>query len=535
MLKTKLKDYKDKLIKYYGFSRRPNQPSELIERHQAIIVKILSKDAKNLIKGKMKDLLNRLAINNQNYENFSHEKIINSLLPTINYLDSNVSNNPNYLFILNKLKKNTLLFNDCLEELGIVFTLFDYNQDENFFAAIFNHVKKFYFKSLEEYCNKKNIQVAFFSPGKSFRGNFGLIENFLTLQHVFLFGDVVGDQVETQDNSFIVIDDMLVNLKCIKIFVIPTVMDSLPVTSIKFLIEHSSLGYFAPLEQQIKTVKKTYELTDQSRYFPLMDYVTVSSVKAKETLEKFSSILGFQKVINKNEIRANHDLIRFIPGGYPKYDSMLLQVEKYKKFKKNTIIYAPTPNDKSGNKDFWLPYMSINTHAKIILASLCEQFPDNNIVFKPHNDDFEDLISDISHFCMKYSNFRLDESGSDYFNLYANSLCMVSDFSSTAFTYAISTNCPVIFFSHNEDNLKLYEIDTYCEMREKVGVIVKNEIEMVEQIQFILKKPEFFIDKIDLVKKEYVYKMGSSSKYLAGCIESILNNEELLEWDTFAR
>jgi hypothetical protein len=53
MIKTKLKVFKYKLIKLLSVSKGAVQPLELANRHQAIILKILSKDAELLIKAKM--------------------------------------------------------------------------------------------------------------------------------------------------------------------------------------------------------------------------------------------------------------------------------------------------------------------------------------------------------------------------------------------------------------------------------------------------------------------------------------------------
>ena len=422
----------------------------LLEAHRILILEILSLDAIVSVESRINTFLNSTK---EKYKKYFYKKKQSLILATIKYIEKNIESNQCSKFIYNKLQENNKLFNLCIEEIAVIFLFFDFEQDDDFFIAIFNHVKKFYLESIKIYCIENNVKIAFFSPGKSFRGNFGLIESFLNSKSVFLFGDIVGDEAERQVHAFLVIDEMLRNLNGIKMFVIPTVMNSLPETSIKFLIEHASLAYFAPPVQEGDGIQKNIDTTDQRRYFHLMDYITVTSVKAQEFLRDFSNLLGFHEARNNDNKISKENSICLIPGGYPKYDQMLKHVEKYKNAKKNTIIYAPTPNDKSGNKDLWLPYMSVNSHSKIILSALCEAFPDLNIVFKPHNDDYEDLIKDINDSCKRYSNYKLDESGSNYFNLYANSFCMVSDFSSTAFTYALSTNCPVVFFSHNEVNL----------------------------------------------------------------------------------
>ena len=72
-------------------------------------------------------------------------------------------------------------------------------------------------------------------------------------------------------------------------------------------------------------------------------------------------------------------------------------------------------------------------------------------------------------------------------------------------------------------------------MREIDGVIVKNEKELVNEIRLILKNPDAFKEAIEAVKEKYVFKMGTSSEYLAKCMETILEGNELPEWQVYIK
>ena len=69
-------------------------------------------------------------------------------------------------------------------------------------------------------------------------------------------------------------------------------------------------------------------------------------------------------------------------------------------------------------------------------------------------------------------------------------MCLITDISGTAYTYAFLTNKPVIFFSKNEKliNELGYGKLSYFEDRNKIGAIIKNSNEILEIINFKLIK-----------------------------------------------
>ena len=117
------------------------------------------------------------------------------------------------------------------------------------------------------------------------------------------------------------------------------------------------------------------------------------------------------------------------------------------------------------------------------------------------------------------------------------STLLVSDFSSTAYTYALSMQRPVIFFSHNEARLQEYIFeygpDDYCRMREKVGFVVTNNDEMVSKIQILLNSFQEFNKKIVSVCNAYLFQLGNSSQYVADHIDIILRRKCIKNWKTY--
>ena len=64
---------------------------------------------------------------------------------------------------------------------------------------------------------------------------------------------------------------------------------------------------------------------------------------------------------------------------------------------------------------------------------------------------------------------------------------MITDISGTAYTYAFLNECPVLFFS-NKLIEKNYENSSYVQDRNKIGLIYKNNKEVLKMIELINKK-----------------------------------------------
>ena len=68
-----------------------------------------------------------------------------------------------------------------------------------------------------------------------------------------------------------------------------------------------------------------------------------------------------------------------------------------------------------------------------------------NIIFRPHPSNLNCLKSEINNLFKKIK-FKLDKS-IDY-KVYNSSLCLITDISGTAYTYAFLTKRPVIFLEN---------------------------------------------------------------------------------------
>ena len=144
--------------------------------------------------------------------------------------------------------------------------------------------------------------------------------------------------------------------------------------------------------------------------------------------------------------------------------------------------------------------------------------------FRPHPSNRNTLkILNIVNSFKNNSNFKFDNN-EEYFEVYSKSVCLITDISGTAYTYAFLTNKPVIFFSKNEKLIN--ELGhgklSYFEDRNKIGAIIKNSDEIFEIINNIASlEKKIKISNSGLLKE--INYLGNSKNRIKEIINEILN------------
>ena len=104
-------------------------------------------------------------------------------------------------------------------------------------------------------------------------------------------------------------------------------------------------------------------------------------------------------------------------------------------------------------------------------------------------------------------------------DVYNSASIMVSDFSSTAYTFAISTKRPVLFFSHNEKVLQNELGDNeYCINREKVGIVTTELACLTRDASKLLSELDCYERRICSFVDQNIFNFGESSKK---CVDKI--------------
>lgn len=226
-----------------------------------------------------------------------------------------------------------------------------------------------------------------------------------------------------------------------------------------------------------------------------------------------------------------------IPGGYPRLDSNRAQFQQYRG-PVDCIIYAPTASMFDIPDCQWSYSLY---HGVQILAALEQHFPQYRILFRPHPGDLSYLqagkpakaaqaLRDTLAFC-QLSRCELDLGGSSYMATYQRSALMVSDTSSTAFTFALTCRRPVVFYvPDNQKLMEKYGDFSSIKDRPDFGACVSDTEAMVQSIQLMLQEPEIYQQKIDVQAKHVLFNDGKTVEYFAETVQAILGNYDLPGW-----
>ena len=335
-------------------------------------------------------------------------------------------------------------------------------------------------------------------------------------------------------------------------------MDCLPRESKKIIFDHLSFAAFSPYITDFRDKPPGYEdlvnyYTHATAFFRLFDGFIVPSTPFKDDAIQRGRFFGLNELEKTNKIKnkkhkyantflnnLNPESVRdkhiIVEGGYPKLD-YFFNAYSEKDNTEDIIVYAPTHNIQ-GHIDAWLPYISVNEEGANILTSLAEEFPEYKIIFKPHIDESKSLIDSIMNHAAEFKNISLDLSGSNYELLYEKTRIIVSDFSSTAYTFAAATGRPVIFYSRNENLVSLLETkkgkqDTYCKHREEVGEVVTSLDDLGLTARKLIDNMPDYHAKIDRFRKRYFYNIGNSAEYIADNFDKILQRKPMDSWVLF--
>jgi hypothetical protein len=277
------------------------------------------------------------------------------------------------------------------------------------------------------------------------------------------------------------------------IFISLYVCDVFTNHSVRIFMHHSI--YDTPL---VSKKNEKILLNRLSKY----DHIFLSS---KQTFTVFTELFKINLNLKKPSL---HEV------GYPHLDYLIRRKRIVKK--KKVVIIAPT-----GFRSF--PDLTIQKYiSKIIYFFI--KFKKYKVIYRPHPSNVKE--TKILNIEKKFRNnpyFMLDTS-SDYFKVYKESNFLITDLSGTAYTYALLTNNPVIFFSRNENyiNKTHYKKLNYFKNRKKIGIIIYKTKQLKSAINKIENNRHKYSNSINNIRKKIIY-LGKSKKrinYLLGCLVS---------------
>ena len=377
--------------------------------------------------------------------------------------------------------------------------MFNFKNLQKFFFTFYNILKIFIITSIKK---KKNNSVKFFFfyfPVKAYQENIIELGQFISkiknFEIYYIYNSNTKIEIKFKKNSFYLDFNYIRFIPFGNFFL----------DKINFLISSYVIYTFPPKTKNVYICHDIYDAPMAKKYIEKkifielakLNYIFVSSDIVKDY---------FDKGISKNIMNKFERKVRIINTGYLKLDHVYKKVN-LKKRKEDSILIAPT------SSKF---YSDANLSKKLdnmINLLLKEKY---KIIYRPHPMDLTNkgglnLTNLIIEKFKNYPNFKFDISTS-YIESYRKSKFLITDFSGTAYTYAFSTEKPVIFYSSlNKVSFKK-EINSmyYFKDRKEVGYVTTNIKDLLKNVKDIDNKKVVLKNKIKKLRKKRIKYFNKS-------------------------
>lgn len=228
-----------------------------------------------------------------------------------------------------------------------------------------------------------------------------------------------------------------------------------------------------------------------------LDYIFVSSDIVKDY---------FEKGLSKNIMKKSKRKVQVVNTGYLKLDHVHKKIN-LRKVKEDSILIAPTASK------FYSDANLSKKLDKMINLLLVKKY---KIIYRPHPLDLTikgdiNLTNLIIEKFKDFPNFEFDISTS-YIESYRKSKLLITDFSGTAYTYAFSTEKPVIFYSSLNKLSFIKEIKSryYFKDRKEVGYVMTNIKDLLKKVKEIDNKKIILKTKIKNLRKKRIKYFNKS-------------------------
>ena len=274
---------------------------------------------------------------------------------------------------------------------------------------------------------------------------------------------------------------------------------------INFMLSSYVIYTFPPKTKNIYICHDIYDAPMAKKYIEKkifielgkLDYIFVSSDIVKDY---------FEKGLSKNIMNKSKRKVEIVNTGYLKLDHVHKKIN-LRKVKEDSILIAPTASK------FYSDANLSKKLDKMINLLLGEKY---KIIYRPHPIDLTikgdiNLTNLIIEKFKDFPNFEFDISTS-YIESYRKSKFLITDFSGTAYTYAFSTEKPVIFYSSLNKLSFIKEIKSmyYFKDRKVVGYVMTNIKDLLKKVKEIDKKKIILKTKIKNLRKKRIKYFNKS-------------------------
>lgn len=257
------------------------------------------------------------------------------------------------------------------------------------------------------------------------------------------------------------------------------------------------------------------------------------AIPSKACMAYFKNKLARKKLSNK---------VTLIPFGYPKLDKNIVEYKRLKdtSTEKKLVVYAPT---QSLTPNINAPEGFSLFHAYEYLLELLNTFPTYSIVLQPHPDDLillneggenkaSKALAKLINLTKTHDRVLLADSNISQVELFAQSQFLISDTSSTAYTYAFTTLKPVVFLSPSEHSiLKNWSHLSYIKDRGKIGYVCSDKAQFIESINNISQNLYKKSASAETLRASNIYNIHTSTSNISKLIKNITNSTPQDGWE----
>lgn len=216
-------------------------------------------------------------------------------------------------------------------------------------------------------------------------------------------------------------------------------------------------------------------------------------------------------------LASRADYFHIVPGGYTKVGFLAEALNQSITEELDTIVYAPT--------NMGVSHAEVSENGEEIIASLLEQFPTYNVVFRPYpgNKSLESIESRFTD----SPRFDVDRTvtGLTYLRRTA---AVVTDNSSFAVTFALASLRPVLFCNMTGgariDRLERLE-ESGGMYEEAVGYRVTAKDDLVYGLDLALTHRDHWREKILKARDRILYNGTDAATYIASKIDKFARQE----------
>jgi len=234
------------------------------------------------------------------------------------------------------------------------------------------------------------------------------------------------------------------------------------------------------------------------------------------------SFRQFQDICRQHDLRN----VVLLPLGYPKLDRAMASYQPRPGLTPRTLLYAPTQcvTRKQGLDAGY----SIDDALDFVPTLLAED-PDLNIIYRPHPEDLSlldsgfpspttGIMSQLETLAQHHPRLNWDRNPGQQAS-YALADVLLTDTSSTAFSFSFTTGKPVLFHSSRDDELlaRAGHLD-FIRDRNRIGRICGDTSQLQEALEALLDEPGLLARSIADLREETVFHVGRAE---VCCIEAV--------------